>query len=140
MAVKNDKGNVLIKNLLNMLELEREIFESVIRIIEIQYDEMLGDKEINMIKEYCRRNLRTTLTKKLKKYEEFYGTFSENDIVDIILFYKSSAGLKMKEKSGELSQLNQDVIMSILNDKNLNILIERLVADVEKENDDDDDD
>jgi hypothetical protein len=137
---KNTGNNGLVKNLLTILNLENEIFNSIIKIIEIQYDDILSDKELRLIKEYCKRNLRTTLTKKMKLYEDFYSKFNENDIADIILFYKSPAGLKLQEKSEEFSDINQNIIMSILNNKNLNILIDKFVNDEKNTDIDDEDD
>jgi len=131
MAAKKTSKELLVDGLLEILDIENEFFKSVNKLVELQLDDVLDRRRIEQIGEYCKENFKSLVKKKRKKYVEFYMEFSENDLADIMIFHKSEAGVRLKQKSSELSNINQDVLMSALNDKNLNILIDKLVSDAE---------
>jgi len=120
---------ILVDNLLEILDVENEFYKSVNKLVEIQLEGILDERKLELISDYCRENFKRLAKKKRKKYKDFYSEFSENDLADIAIFHKSPAGVKLKLKSSELANINQDILVHALNDKNLNILIDKLVGE-----------
>lgn len=122
------KKDILIENLLEILDIENEFYKSVDKLIEIQIGDVLTDEQIDIIHRFNRDNFKSLASKKKKSYIKFYNEFNENELADISLFHKSDAGIKLKNKSSELSNINQELLVAALSDANLGILVEKLLS------------
>jgi hypothetical protein len=127
----NDKEG-LINKLLDIMNVDEEFYKNIYHILEMQLDNVLKPKMIDIVKMYCKDNFKKNVNKKRRKYFEFYMDFTESELADMIIYHNSDASKKLKEKSGVISKVNQDIMIEILNDKNLNLLVNRLISKTEE--------
>lgn len=125
----------LIDNLLNIIDVKDDFFKNLYKLLDVQYGDLLSERQREQIGEYCERNMKRLITKKEKLYKEFYQDFTEDELSDIIIYQNSKAGQKMREKSKEHSEINQEILVDIINHKNLNMLISKMLADSGLDND-----
>ncbi len=142
--MKKTRKDILVDKLIEVLDIENEFFKRLEKLIDIQLDDLLMVEDLELVHNYCKINFKSLIKRNKKLHTDFYSQFSENDIADIIIFHKSSAGIMLKQKSSELASITHDVIIRIMNDKKLNILIDTLVSesplfDEEADNGGDDD-
>jgi hypothetical protein len=128
MEDKNDDKEQLINNLLDTMNIDEEFYKNVNHILDIQLESVLKPKMIDIVKIYCKENFGKAVNKKRKKYFNFYNDFTESEIADMIIYYNSDAYKKFKGKTETISKINQDIMVEILNDKNLNLLVNRLIT------------
>ena len=120
---------VLIKTLIEILDIDNEFYDVFDKIIEIEFGEILRKDDLKIISEYSRKNFDKIINKRVKNYIKIYEDFTENELADLIIFYKSSVGLKIKQKLSEFNNINQETLILAIGDKNLNILIDKLISD-----------
>lgn len=124
--VQNDK-DILINRLIECLDIEKDFIFLLTQVLSIQLEDIIEKNDLNMILNYCENNLKSYTKKRISKYKEFYSNFNESELSDIIIFHKSEAGKKFKSLSQELAKINQKSLIDAVEDKNLNILIEKIL-------------
>lgn len=132
MKVDIGEKEQLVNKLLDIMNIDDEFYKNINHILEMQLESVLKPKMIDIVKIFCKDNFKKSFNKRRKKHFDFYMEFSESELADIIIYYNSDAYKKLKEKSTIVSKINQDVMMEILNDKNLNLLVNRLVSKSEE--------
>jgi hypothetical protein len=134
MKEHNDDKEQLVNKLLDIMNIDDEFYKNVNHILDMQLENVLKPKAIDIVKIFCKDNFKKFINKRRKKHFEFYMDFTESELADMIIYHNSDAHRKLKEKSGSISKINQDIMMEILNDKNLNLLVNRLISKSEEKN------
>lgn len=134
---EKSQKDILIDELLDTLDIENEFYKTLNMLIDLQLDCVLSERQLEQVDIFCKQNLTRLVNKKKKEYRVIYSDFSETELSDIIIFHKSTAGMMLKSKSAALSDIVQSSLLTALDNKNLNILLDQMLDDLQENIDSD---
>lgn len=137
-TTQEEQKEVLINSLLEILNIDEEFNNSIDEFLHLELEEILNERQFELIKLFSKTHFVKLINKKRTEYRKFYNQFDINELSDLIIFYKSSIGSKLKNKSLELQQINNIYLSTALDDGKLNTLIDNFLS-VEVFNDTEDD-